>query len=188
MNIFLDMGAYDGLSAEFIRKYHPAGDTFKIFSFECDRRNIEKLRARNDLNIELIEKAVTTHDNPVNYFYGKDDGGSLYSSKKTGNIRPDVFETVEGIDIARFISENCKKEDYIIAKLNIEGAEYKIIPHLHRCELIPWVDKWFVQWHWQKIRLSEDYHKYVVSLLPEWHPWECQLSAKKFAPIFLNAL
>ena len=58
MNIFLDMGAYDGLSAEFIRKYHPDGDTFKIFSFECDRRNIEKLRARNDLNIELIENAL----------------------------------------------------------------------------------------------------------------------------------
>ncbi len=188
MNIFLDLGAYDGMSAEFFRKYHPHGKQFRIYSFECDNRNIEKLRKRKDLNIELIEKAVWTKDGTMGYYYGKDDGGSLYSTKKTGGITPRNTYEVETIDIARWIRENCTEEDYIIMKMNIEGVEYDIIPHLYSEGLTSWINKWFVQWHWEKVGISKEKHGHVQSLIPEWFPWECQLGFERFVPQFIYAL
>jgi len=188
MKVFLDVGAYDGMSAEFFRKYHPQGKEFKIFSFECDKRNIEKLRKRTDLDVILIEKAVWTNNGSMGYFYGKDDGGSLYSTKKTGGIDPRNQYQVNSIDLARWIDMTFTKEDYIIMKLNVEGVEYDIIPHMNIFQLIPWIDKWFIQWHYEKVGISKEKHDYCQSLIPEWHPWECQLGYENFAPKFLKSL
>lgn len=188
MNVFLDVGAYDGMSAEFFRRYHPQGKEFKIFSFECDHRNIHKLRNRTDLDITLIEKAVWVDDGQIGYYYGKDDGGSLYSTKRTGGISPSNQYQVDAIDLGRWIRDTLTDDDYIILKLNVEGVEYDIIPHLHTMNLIGWVDKWFVQWHWDKIGIPKQKHDQVESLIPAWHPWECQLGFEQFVPKFLKSL
>lgn len=188
MKVFLDVGAYDGMSAEFFRRYHPQGKEFKIFSFECDRRNIQKLRQRTDLDVTLIEKAVWTNDGRMAYFYGKDDDGSLYGSKLTGGINHQNRYEVDAIDLGRWIRMTLTDDDYIILKLNVEGVEYDIIPHLNTMNLIPWIDRWFVQWHWDKVGISKEKHDYVQSLVLGWHPWECQLGYERFAPKFLSAL
>ena len=189
MKIFIDIGAYDGMSAEFFRKYHPQQKEYQIFSFECDRRNLEILRDKAyELKIHLVEKAAWHSDGTMKYFHGKDDGGSMFSTKNTGGIDPERYYQVETVDIGRFIQRHCKQTDYIILKLNAEGAEYSIIPHLKKLNLIPWINTWFVQWHWEKIGLSLALHEKVVRMLPEWHPWECQLGTTQFVNKFLNAL
>lgn len=185
MKVFLDVGAYDGMSAEFFRRYHPQGNEFKIYSFECDKRNIEKLRKRTD--ITLIEKAVWVNDGKMAYFYGKDDGGSLYGTKNTGGISQQNRYEVDAIDLGRWIRMTFTDDDYIILKLNVEGVEYDIIPHLNTMNLLPWIDKWFIQWHYEKVGISKEKHDYTHSLI-SWYPWECQLGFESFAPKFLKAL
>ena len=86
--IFIDIGGWDGTSAEFFRKTHDLGEEFEIFTFECDKNNIEKIKKRN-VRTYLIEKAAWSSDGKIKYYYGNNDGGTLYSSKTTGNIHPE---------------------------------------------------------------------------------------------------
>lgn len=186
--IFIDIGAYDGVSAKFIREVHPQGKEFEIYSFECDQRNISTLKSLKHLNINLIEKAAWIYSGTVKYYYGKDDGGSMYSTKKTGNINPEKFYGVPCIDIAEFIKSNFNKGDYIIMKMNCEGAEYNIIPHLLNNNLIDWIDKWYVQWHYHKIGMSKEEHDKTLSIIPNCHDWECQSDWNGFIPKFKKSL
>ena len=185
--IFLDIGAYNGVSAEFFLANHPQAKEFLIYSFECDSRNIEILKNKQ-LPINLIEKAAWVTDGFVRYYYGMSDGGTLYSTKRTGNINVDVYSEVPAIDIAKFIMDNFTKDDYIIIKMNCEGAEYDIIPHLQKHGLISWIDRWYIQWHWYKIGLDAEEHNKVCYMLPRWYEWDCQFHANEFKDKFKRSL
>jgi len=180
--IFLDIGAYNGVSVEFFLKNYPASQGFEIFSFECDKRNIKTIKDKN-LPIELIEAAAWSSNGMQKYYHGKDDGGTLYESKKTGGISRLKFYWVETIDLAEFIKDNFNKTDYIIVKMNCEGAEYELIPHLKAKGLIGWVDLWFVQWHNEKINIHKTIHDTVRNMINSFQ-WECQGKDAKFTKAF----
>ena len=184
--IFLDVGGWTGKSAEFFRANHPEGKDFEIFTFECDKRNIETIKSKN-LPITLIEKAAWTYNGKVNYYYGMDDGGTMYATKKTGHINPANYYEVDCIDLAEFIRDNFEG-NYIILKLNCEGGEYQIIPHLQKNGLIGWVDKFYIQWHWHKIGMSESEHNIVQRLIPECFEWDCQVNEATFKDRFKKTL
>ena len=185
MNVFIDIGAWDGTSAEFFLRTHPQARSFNIYSFECDKRNIQTI-IKKRLPVFLIEGAAWVKNGIAKYYYGNDDGGTLYKSKKTGNINPNNFYEVPCFDIAEFIKTKFIKTDNIIIKLNCEGAEYGIIPHLKKAGLIDWIDKWFVQWHYRKIGMTEADHNNVVKMIPGFCEWNCQCLEQEFKPIFLD--
>lgn len=168
IKVFLDIGAHKGESVDFFRKHHPQGTEFEYYCFECDKRNIEILRERND--IHLIEGAAWVSDEPVKYYFGVDDGGTMYGGKTTGEITSNNWYMVNGIDLASFIKRIWA--DYIVIKMNCEGAEYNIIPHLEQNNIINCIDKWYIQWHWQKIGLSEAQHNKVAGMIPEFWEWQ----------------
>lgn len=185
--IFLDIGGWNGKSSIFFRENHPEGDSFEIFMFECDKQNIESIKSKN-LKITLIEKAAWCFNKKVKYYYGNNDGGSLYSTKKTGKINPKNFYEVDAIDLAEFIINNFNKDDYIIIKMNCEGAEYELIPHLQKNNIIDWINKWYIQWHWSKIGLDELTHNNIKKLIPKSFEWECQTNEQLFITKFKQSL
>jgi FkbM family methyltransferase len=188
--IFLDIGGWNGASAIFFRKYHPQGLEFEIFTFEPDHKNIQVIKSKK-LPITLIEKAAWSSNGKIKFYPGgamPGSGGTLYSQKTTGNINPKNFYEVHSIDIGEFIQTNFNKSDYIILKMNCEGAEYEIIPHMKRNGLIDWIDKWYVQWHWEKLKMFKEQHALIISMLPEWHPWDCQCHELTFKDKFIKSL
>jgi FkbM family methyltransferase len=185
--IFLDIGAYNGVSAEFFLANHPQADEFEIYSFECDKRNIEIIESKN-LPITLIEAAAWSRDGYVDYYYGKDDGGTMYPQKNTGNINPKNKFYTECIDLAGFIRNNFIKSDYIILKLNCEGAEYELIPHLKSKNIIDWINKWYIRWHVEKIGIDFKLHETIQSMVPKYYDWRCQGGDPDFIDIFKNSL
>jgi FkbM family methyltransferase len=188
--IFLDIGGWNGASVEFFLKYHPEAKEFEIYTFECDRKNIIILNNRH-LPINLIKKAAWSSDGVVRFYPGGNmpqSGGTLYKEKTTGKVNPNRFYEVESIDLAKFIKNNFTKESYIICKMNCEGAEYELIPHLKKNNLIEWIDKWYVQWHYDKIKMNEEEHLSVVRMLPDYNEWDCQCNEKVFKNVFLKSL
>jgi FkbM family methyltransferase len=188
--IFLDIGGWNGASAIFFRKYHPEGKDFEIFTFECDRKNIQTIKSKN-LPITLIEKGAWSYTGTKIFYYSGSHtqaGGTMYPRKTTGGIKPSNNYVVGVIDIAQFIRANFYREDHIIMKLNAEGAEYEIIPHLKRNNLIDWINKWYVQWHWEKIKMSLKDHKKVEEMIPTSCDWDCQCNEESFKHKFLNSL
>lgn len=184
MKRFLDIGAWTGASVEFFLKNHPQAKEFDIVSFECDKRNIETIKKKH-LPITLVEKAAWIFDGTVRFYPGLGPtkaGGTMYQSKITGGVSDKVFYDVECEDIARYLDA-----DYTIMKINAEGAEYDIIPYLCECGLLHRVNKWYIQWHWDKIGLSKFRHDEVAGMI-ESSPWNAQFGAAKFRNEFIKSL
>ena len=168
--IFLDIGAYDGNDSKWFLENNPEG---KVFAFECDKRNVEAIKKRG-LDIRLIEAAAWIYDGEVEYYYGNPDGGTLLSCKKTGGINPFNYYSVPCIDFAKFMKDNFIKADHITIKMNCEGSEYQLINHIKRTNLIEWVDKWYVDWHYHKIGMKESEHNDIAKLIKNnrWPLWK----------------
>ena len=163
--IFLDCGAWTGISVDYFRKHHKG---FEIHSFEPLFANLVELEKRETI---IHPAAVWTEDGSKKFYVGKTESGSLYKEKKTGGINPKIWVLVPIIDIAEFIKINFKKEDYIVMKLNVEGAEYDIIPYMKNRGVLDWINEWFIQWHWDKLGYTKGHHK-AVSEMIEWKPWD----------------
>lgn len=185
--IFLDIGAYIGDSVDFFLRHHPLSEDFEIFSFECDKRNLSILKSKA-LPTKVIEAAAWSSGGVKHYYFGKDDGGSLYPDKKTGGVHPRQYYPVRTIDLARFIKINFHSDDYIILKLNCEGAEYEIIPHLKNKGVLDWVNLLFVQWHYGKIpSITKEKHE-EASGMKKNYKWDVMTPTQEFVEYFLKTV
>ena len=52
-----------------------------------------------------------------------------------------VRPTIPTVDLSRWIRENTDKEDYVIFKLDVEGAEYDILKKMLEEGTFEWIDK-----------------------------------------------
>lgn len=161
MKVFLDVGAWVGSSADFVRRTY--GDDVKIYSFEPDERNLYWLNLLDD--IEIVPCAVGRSDEYTVLRTGRNSvSSSMIKEKK---IRGDIVEKkVKKINFSRWIKENLQKEDYIICKLNAEGAEYEIVDALIKDDTIFWIDELLVDWHYAKIGMSEEKHAHFLGRIP----------------------
>jgi hypothetical protein len=73
--------------------------------------------------------------------------------------------TVETIDLSRWMLENTKTSDYLILKLDVEGAEYDILEKMIRDNAVQRLNHLFVEWHWNKVAVPRNRHDTVVKEL-----------------------
>lgn len=162
--IFLDLGGHDGCS---VRKFRNTVDTdgeYLIYSFEVDSSFFKYFK--NFKNHTFINKAAWIKDGKEKFYKGRDmhrSGGTLFSKKKSANIDLENPITVDTIDFSKWVLDNFSKDDYIILKMDIEGAEYKVIPKMMEDGSFDFIDKLWIEWHAPKIRLSMDKHEDLVS-------------------------
>ena len=165
--VFIDIGGWEGSS---IKKALSVWNC-NVFSFEPHPENFEKLKELESEKVTIINKAAWIFDGKVKLYQGSSQAHTLYKSKTTGDVDPNNWIEVECIDIADWIIENLRPDWNIIMKLNCEGAEYEIIPHLKNHGLLRWVNEWYVQWHWSKIGLDKKRHEKVKSMIPKCTQW-----------------
>jgi FkbM family methyltransferase len=120
--LILDCGANVGIS---VLNYKHQWPQSKILAFEPDpnvvpvlRRNLER---NNAVDVEIIEGAVWTCDGEANFLTEGADGSKLTSIAGTSPSR----QVVKTVDFKRFLSDPVD-----LIKMNIEGAEYEVVPHL----------------------------------------------------------
>lgn len=143
-NIFLDCGAHCGCSR---RKWEKLRPGYEIFSFEAD----PELCSMNPL---LINKAVSTTNSSATFYKFGIDGGSSLEEKRAEIMKvrkPNYFPLekilVPTFDLNEFILTNFTLKDYVVLKLDIEGAEYNVIPHLIAGGAIELITELFIEWH-----------------------------------------
>ena len=58
------------------------------------------------------------------------------------------------------------KHSELWMKMDVEGAEYELIPHLYNNNLLSSIDKLYIEWHYKKIRsITEKQHNETVKML-----------------------
>lgn len=129
---FVDCGANVGQSVEW------ALDAFKncelkIDSFEPLPKNVEVLREKfgNNPHVSIHDAAVSTTDGLTSFYcqnWGARTGSSLVKGKSSASDM-DVIN-VRTIDIAKWLRDNVNEDEVCVLKVDIEGAEYEVLPHL----------------------------------------------------------
>lgn len=153
--VIFELGCYDGTNTSRMWDFCK-GEPEHFFAFECDKRNIEKIKKWPHFpkNAVLVEKAVGDIDGNVelhlsdgNYNgYISDQSSSILKPKEHINDFPGI--TFEKIDIVKCIrldtfcrQHNIEKIDLIFA--DIQGAEINMIKGLG--EMLPLVKFMFLE-------------------------------------------
>lgn len=51
------------------------------------------------------------------------------------------------IDVAAFLQRTVVEEDFVVVKMDVEGAEYSVVPHLLRSGVARLIDEMFLEVH-----------------------------------------
>lgn len=162
--VFLDCGTHELEGFEELYKRCGLDESWEVFCFEVVEELIPKIQEKTLFktlpNIEVINKAVWTEDGKMPLtldlqFDDMYDYGGATNILGDNYLKPDYIKhelrknarEVETLDFSKFVRENFSKEDQIIVKLDIEGAEYEVLDKMINEGTVDYVNAFFVEWH-----------------------------------------
>ncbi len=162
-NIFLDLGTHYGEGLrEFIQKHH-MNESWIIHTFEANptvyQMFVTEYLSQTPWVIPHLT-AVSDHNGTiqVNIESPPNEGAtgmgtSIIDLERwnpwDGNIRENFKhqEVVPCLDLAEFISSHVTMDDYLIIKMDIEGAEYDVLEKMMVSDVLRYVDHIAIEWH-----------------------------------------
>jgi FkbM family methyltransferase len=167
-HIFIDCGGHDGCSIRrFIKDFDPKG-RFEMVTFEPNELYATCYSAFP--RHRLLQAAVHDQDGVQDFFLDREDGdgSTLFQNKLTrenggyGLLDLEYPVRVQTIDLSAWVRKNTTIFDYVILKLDVEGAEYDILEKMIRDRTIRRIKRLFIEWHWQRIGVSLERHETLV--------------------------
>jgi FkbM family methyltransferase len=144
-------------------KRNNGGDGWEFHAFEPN----PYLKLKYSASVLVHQQAVWTENTKKDFYINpkqkKAKASSLMAEKLTGNLSKKVI--VECIDFGAWIKENFKITDYIIVKMDIEGAEYKVLASMIHDGSIHYVNKMYVEWHYKKMKMNKGLHQMLLTEL-----------------------
>jgi len=145
MKILIDCGASDGSAIREIDDKYGMFD--KIYAIEPNPENFRQINSNNSRVIK-IEAAISTAYRNINLYLSEQyDGSTLYPSKLSGGINNDNFVEVKAIDFGDWLAKNVIRDDYVVCKMDVEGAEFDVLEHLLKTKKMELIDVLLVEWH-----------------------------------------
>ncbi len=178
--IFLDCGAWEGNSVSQFKNLYSDSKDYKIYCFECNPDILSRLKKNVDATV--IEKAVWEKDGERSFKRGLgrySESSTLITAKRVIHFNKRDFCRVQCVDFSAWMKNNLSPDDYIVCKLNIEGAEYKVLNKLIHDGTINWINELYVEWHWTKMLMTKDEHDVIADKIPiNIKAWELDHSRK----------
>tara|TARA_Y100000592_G_C5443174_1_gene304551 strand:- start:740 stop:1357 length:618 start_codon:yes stop_codon:yes gene_type:complete len=178
---FIDCGAHCGESI--LTAKQRFGNDINVISFEPVpglAKQLQKIH-QDDLTIQIQNSAVWIN-NDIKKFHLSEaytDGSSLLNS--LNNLRDDHYIKINCFDLSTWLLETFTKEDYLILKLDIEGAEYEVLNKIIEDGTIKLVNEFWGEWHDMKINdeytqsLAKKVYKYLKDNNIEFKEWEIHI-------------
>jgi len=161
--IFIDLGAADGNTwSKFMENgYGPVkncpGGKWEAFLVEANPKFTPELTALQE-NFpgqvhSFAEHAAFGCEGTTSFFLDKDDTHNNWGSSMDSNS-PDAVKsgqvkvTVPMLNVVKLIAENTIPSDWVMLKVDIEGAEYSLVPCLAEFQEANLVDRMYLEEHW----------------------------------------
>lgn len=144
--IVIDCGANIGMSVMYFRKMFPYA---RIIAFEANPHAFRLLQVnlqQNDIrDVSLINRALYDREGEIDFFTG-DNKAALSSSvirERTGSTQMKV----QTAKLSDYIYDIHLRQRSILVKMDVEGAEHKIIKDLEETDQLKWVDQFIIEYH-----------------------------------------
>ena len=165
--IFIDGGANKGQSTKsFIERYSEfnfddtwSSEDWEIYMIEpqtgCSELINETKSKYDKHNIDFLLNAIWINNDDI----------QISSNAKCTESASVVYkkwknQSVKGLHLSEWIRTNFDKDDYIILKMDVEGAEYEVLEKMIDEDTINYVDKLYVEFHGMRVfKTREDTKK-----------------------------
>lgn len=173
--IFIDCGCHKGQSIiEAQRKF---GNDIEIFGFEALPILAYSLQQqyKNNIFVNVDWKAVWSSNSELDIH--APTKGASWSSSAYKRWEYSFTHKVPSIDLSQWIQDNFDKNDYIILKLDVEGAEYEVLSKMIDDGTVDYINEFYGEWYDNKIdNLPKDkiqkIKEYSHSSDRKFHIWE----------------
>jgi FkbM family methyltransferase len=155
--IYLDLGAHVGTTVREFMREHPG---FSCYAFEPNKALLPKIA---DVGLELgrdihvVWAAAWTHDGTLELFEsGRASASTVVHGKEEFEDRgwPPIDYSaptrVPSVDFSRWLMQNFTKDDHIVVKMDIEGAEYAVLRKLLDDGSISLISRLRCEWHYDR--------------------------------------
>lgn len=168
----LDGGTHLGQGLKQIMKKHAVDSTWQVHTWEANTHTWNRYRGRNPpefihshnqalsdhegMIMLNVETALTKHEQgmvPIGQGSSILDLEDWKAGPHIGVFQEQLQITC--IDFAQWIKDHCDQQDYIVCKLDIEGAEYQVLSRMLDLGVMSWIDCLYVEWHAQMINNTE---------------------------------
>ncbi|MGE3930057.1 MAG: FkbM family methyltransferase [Hyphomonadaceae bacterium] len=161
--VFVDLGFNN--RRVFDQFYAALGADYRWFGFEIQKPLYEQAIADQGRYVtgpaEFVHGAAAEADGSIEIaIEGKADGHYTYDGSTTvASLVRDKANAprvrVPAYDLAHFLAARTSEETAIVVKMDIEGGEYALLPHLLQSEIAPRIDLVFCEFHWRRFPLGE---------------------------------
>lgn len=145
-HVFIDGGAHRGESIRSFKQTRMYRDhQWHIVAFECNPDLAARLPAAQDITI--LNQAMWTNIGSLEFFLTDETTcSSVFKEASMGKLEKRRVD-VPSIDFASWLRDNTRQEDFVILKLDVEGAEYPILDHLLAQDAARNIDILFIEFH-----------------------------------------
>lgn len=147
---FIDCGYYNGKGTQLFRKHVDKSGEYRYIAFEVNK-GYKKLD-----NVEYIEKLVWVQDDVIDFYSSgarRGQANSVYKNPKRDKRQ--VCRKVETIDFGKWITRF--KDDFVVVKMDIEGAEFEVLESLFNSRAIEIIDYFFLEFHHERAGKTLEY-------------------------------
>jgi FkbM family methyltransferase len=151
--IFIDGGARVGESIEIYVKNNPDLIGCDIHLFECNPNHLDKLNTLQtkypEYNMEVHQLALWNSEGEQDFYFSIDiwgDLGCTLNKDKGEKLDLDNPIKVKSISLSNFLNQ-FNDDDYVIVKLDIEGAEWEVVNDLIETNQLSKINELYVEWH-----------------------------------------
>jgi len=175
--VFLDCGTHEGEGLQYFINLYDMNDSWTIYTFEPNKIHYQLLENKfKQKNIKIFHNAVWISDGFIDFFPSWDNSGSsifadaaelagaTLRKRLIGGLKGPITEKneeyiiykekkplpankVKCIDLSSFLKNNFDRNDYIIIKLDIEGAEYEVLRKMKKDGTLSYVDEIYIEFH-----------------------------------------
>jgi FkbM family methyltransferase len=178
---FIDCGAHCGESI--LTAKQRFGLDIIVISFEPVPGLAKQLQEiyKDNPTVNIQNSAVWINNDIKRFHLSEEytDGSSLLTS--LNNLREEHYIEISCFDLSFWIKETFTSDDYIILKLDIEGAEYEVLSKMIKDGTINMINEFWGEWHDMKINdkhtlnLSKKVYKYLKDNNIEFKDWEIHI-------------
>jgi FkbM family methyltransferase len=161
--ILLDCGCHYGKGLRKQIEINKINSSWKIYCWEANPYTYEhflKIDRFKHLNVTAYHSAVSNENGTIKFNVQSStdrNGGSSKSGTGSSIMSLDEWKCKGGafieevevpkIDLSEWMLVNLKLEDFVILKMDIEGAEYDVLEKIIETDAIKLINKVYIEWH-----------------------------------------
>ena len=152
---YIDVGAnsFESSMGDWFLRRYPNAARFNLVAIEPND-NFRQSFVESGRRVDFLHFAASTHGGTVD-FAKSSDGRAPWASTFGGRVSNGDNDMVKGsskqrvraLDLADFLRRRVDRRDYVVLKLDVESAEYTLVPHLLQTGAHRLIDELFMEVH-----------------------------------------